>query len=624
MAQKDLAFDIIARDRASATNQRIGDSFGKMKAATVGAFAGMGAAVGKFAIGQLGNAARMVKDFVVDGVKQFADFDRSMREVWTLLPDMSDAAFKDLQGDVRAFIREMGVAHDEAVPALYQAISAGVPQDNVLEFMTTAAKFAIGGITPLETAVDGLTSVVNAYGAEVISAQEASDIFFETVRLGKTDAGQLSSSLFQVIPTAAALKVGFGEVGAALAAITAQGVPTSVATTQLRQLFVELNKESSATAKLFREDIAGKSFPEFIAQGGTVAQALQLMRDHADDNNTSISNLFGSVEAGNAALSLTSDVGMAKFLEALDEMQSASGATDSAFAKMDEGIGRTWDKLMIRFNDLKIAVGEKLAPAIESVLDWLDQLTTEGDLTSESINRLAKGIESDVDERITPALDRFGEKMGVTLVEQEGAIGSFMEFATRMWEFWIDNWGRAADAVVFFKDSTVFTLDIAQKAVLGYMEFFVDAAAKAFGWIPGLGPKLRNTQEKFREFRDRVNGFLAGIRTNVNVNVQASFSRGQAPAGMHVPQFHSGGEFNSGRGEGLALLRDNEIVMNPAASQRNAAALHAMNSGATVASGGAGGTVRVVLDVQGGEESLVRALREMLKPRGGVMALQAR
>lgn len=59
---------------------------------------------------------------------------------------------------------------------------------------------AVGGVTELETAVDGITSVVNAYGDDVLSAAEASDLMFTAVKLGKTDFTQLSASLFNVIP----------------------------------------------------------------------------------------------------------------------------------------------------------------------------------------------------------------------------------------------------------------------------------------------------------------------------------------------------------------------------------------------------------------------------------------
>ncbi|MDA0064809.1 phage tail tape measure protein [Brachyspira hyodysenteriae] len=192
-----------------------------------------------------------------------------------------------------AFSKEIGKVPEEVVPALYQSLSAGVPRENVFEFLKTAGEAAIAGVAELKTSVDGLTSVTNAYGTEVLNVNRASDIMFQTVKLGKTDFTQLSKSLFNVIPTASALGVQFEDIGAAIAVMTAQGTPTSVATTQIRQALVELNKEGTAASIAF-EELTGKIFKDFIAEGGTLQEALQMMSEAADKNNKDISSMFSS------------------------------------------------------------------------------------------------------------------------------------------------------------------------------------------------------------------------------------------------------------------------------------------------------------------------------------------
>lgn len=308
------------------------------------------------------------------GVFDFAGFDKQMREVFTLLPDISEQAMGKMTAQVKDFSAEFGVLPKETVPALYQALSAGVPADNVFTFLETSQKLAKGGVTELETAVDGLSSVVNAYGADVISAEKASDLMFTTVKLGKTTIGDLSGALFNVIPTAAGLGVKFEDISAALAAMTSQGVPTSVATTQLRQALVELGKEGTKTAKVF-EERAGKSFKDFIAGGGNLQNALEILGDEAFETDKSITDLFGSVEAGNAALSLTGK-GAQRFFDDLQAMDDAAGATDKAFDKMNVGLSATIDRLKARFSVALINIGEAIAPSIlvagELVADLLD------------------------------------------------------------------------------------------------------------------------------------------------------------------------------------------------------------------------------------------------------------
>jgi len=234
--------------------------------------------------------------------------------------------------------------------------------------MQTAAKASIGGVTSLETAVDGITSVVNAYGEDVIGAQKASDLMFTTVRLGKTDFDQLSRSLFQVVPTAASLGLEFGNVTAALASLTAQGTPTSVATTQLRQLLVELQKPTTKVSQLFNE-MSGQSFPEFIAKGGNLAEALKLISDGATEGDVELAGLFGSVEALNAFLGLTGN-NAEGFAANLQEMADSAGATDKAFETMASGIQFRIDQLKARFQNTLINVGRALEPLAGKFLDF--------------------------------------------------------------------------------------------------------------------------------------------------------------------------------------------------------------------------------------------------------------
>ena len=189
----------------------------------------------------------------IAGVKMAVDVEKGLREVQTLLPGLSEQGFNKLRADVFDLSKEVGIATNEIIPALYQAISAGVPQDNVMEFMRVASDAAIGGVTELQTAVDGITSAVNVYGRETLNAQEASDLMFNAVKLGKTTFEELSSSLSNVLPVAKSAGVDFETVTAALASMTAAGVPTAQATTQLRAAISALSAPTKEQQTLLSE-----------------------------------------------------------------------------------------------------------------------------------------------------------------------------------------------------------------------------------------------------------------------------------------------------------------------------------------------------------------------------------
>lgn len=294
--------------------------------------------------------------------KQAIDFDSKMREVLTLLPELGNESFEKLKNQALSFSKDIGKAPEETVKALYQALSAGIPRENVFEFLKTAGEASIAGVSDLKTSVDGLTSVTNAYGSEILNAQKASDIMFQTVKLGKTDFTQLSNSLYNVIPIASAIGVKFEDIGAAIASMTAQGVPTSVATTQIRQSLVELNKEGSAAYETFKQ-ISGESFKDFIAGGGNLQEALQMMSDYAEKTGKEVTSMFSSVEAGNAVLALSAK-NASKFKDYLDQVRNSVGATSEAFKKIDDGPARQFEKLKAELSALVIELGNNALPLI--------------------------------------------------------------------------------------------------------------------------------------------------------------------------------------------------------------------------------------------------------------------
>lgn len=375
-------------------------------------------------------AAAFATKFVADSVREFGSFEKGMREVFTLLPNLSGDAREKMTRDTRVLASEMGRLPDEVVPALYQAISAGVPQENVFEFLKTANEAARGGVTDLETAVDGLSSVVNAYGSDVLSVGEASDAMFTAVKLGKTNFEELSRYLFNVVPTASAVGLEFTNITAALAAMTAQGTPTSVATTQLRQLLVELNKEGSKVGLVFQE-IAGVSFRDFLAAGGDLGDALQLLEDHALDSGTTMDNLFSSVEAGNAALALTGK-GADTFNRNLEEMEQSAGATEQAFDEMSESGVQSIENLSAAWAGLQIATGEYIAS-----LETLPQVVR----GATDILNLASGVSGD---RVASQIEAQSAAVGDLKKEVEGLLALTPAFESSV-PAWLSPGGYAME-----------------------------------------------------------------------------------------------------------------------------------------------------------------------------------
>lgn len=227
---------IKARDEASKAFKNVENNAGQMA---------QGIAKHRRAIGMgmLGVGAAITGIGVLMA-KSAATFDASMREVNSLV-GLSATEFEKLKKETLDMSAAIGVDAVESSKALYQAISAGVPRDNVIDFMTIASKAAIAGVTSTEVAVDGLTTVINAFKMPMSEAQRVADIMFVAVKGGKTTLEELAGAMQYVAPIAAALNVPFEEIGAAAATMTKQGIPTKMAFTALRQTFVSLMKPTA-------------------------------------------------------------------------------------------------------------------------------------------------------------------------------------------------------------------------------------------------------------------------------------------------------------------------------------------------------------------------------------------
>jgi len=317
-------------------------------------------------LGMVG-AARAIQGFVSSSIDEFANFEKGMLEVFTLIPKLSESAMIKMETDILRLGVAQGRLTDETVPALYQAISAGIPPDNVIAFMETASIAARGGVSDLKTSVDILTTIVNAYGSEVITAAEASDILFAAVQGGKVTFTELAKTAFNVVPVAASLGVSFSDVGAAIAAMTKQGVPARTATTQLRQVLINLSQDGREAADVFMA-AAGVSFPEFIAQGHNLYDAMVIVDDAAEALGVTTADLFGNIRAGQGSLVLTGK-GLDLLAFETERTGESMNSTAEAAATMEQSLQFNLDQAAAATEQYKILVGEGLDPLARK---WAD------------------------------------------------------------------------------------------------------------------------------------------------------------------------------------------------------------------------------------------------------------
>lgn len=302
---------------------------------------------------------------LVAATKSALEFNKAMTEVSTLLSNTD--GLDNLSDAVKALSVEYAQAPVDQARALYQIISAGASDATTqIELLTAANKLAVGGVTNVATAADGLTTVLNAYAGTGLDAGRASDILFTTMKNGKTTIDELSSTVGKVATIAAQTGVSFEELGAAVGTITKAGIGTSEAMSAVRGVLAAVLQQSEKSQKAAKE--LGIEFSVAALQAKGLAGFL---KDIGDSGATAsqLQQLFGQIEGLTAVMAIGSN-NAAEFTAQLEAQARASengGATAEALGRvMDEAAFKA-EQASAAIKVLGIEIGQRFLAAVSGV-----------------------------------------------------------------------------------------------------------------------------------------------------------------------------------------------------------------------------------------------------------------
>lgn len=353
-----------------------------------------GEAVSRF--GRLGRRA------LAAPISAASEFGEAIAEVSTL-SGAAAVSQKELSDATLKLTEQFGGDAVGQAKALYQGISAGATAGaEATALLTAANKFAVAGVTDVETAVDGLTSVINAYGLEMTDASMVSDILFATIDKGKTTAEELAKSIGFVAPIAKETGVSLEELGAALATMTVSGLKTDNAVTGLKAALTQIVQAQSGTkvakqAKKMGVDfnfaaIKSKGLAKFM--GDVIEKTtslskkdLRALSKRAKEAGITIgelakkeglaseklSRLFPNVRALNAVFTLAAGGGET-FTETLESTENALGKSDKAFGKMRKTFAFQSREMKALGQVALIELGQTFIPIIKEMLPDIREL----------------------------------------------------------------------------------------------------------------------------------------------------------------------------------------------------------------------------------------------------------
>jgi len=381
MANIERTVDIIfggKTDQLDRTISSVGGSLGKLTSVTGGVVKSLGS-VGKKILKVDAVLTTLAGAGLVYATNTAGDFSDQIAEIATLT-DMSVDDLGAFREQILNYAADSTASIEDINSALYQAVSLGIDYQDSVEAITSAEKLATAGKSDLKSTTELLIGTLNSYGESVDQAGHYSDVFFNTVRMGKTTIPELAASMAKVTSLAAGAGVPIETLTAAIAALTSAGLPTKEAITGLRAAITNIIKPTTEAA-----DLASSLGIQFNAAGleaNGFDGIMRTVRETTGGNTDQMAKLFGNVRGLNAAMILGSD-SSGRFADSLLKMEGASGAVDTAYQKMAKNFGMINQNLANNLRATLIGIGDPI----------LDQY---GDI-AEAVKETVTGINSGID-----------------------------------------------------------------------------------------------------------------------------------------------------------------------------------------------------------------------------------
>jgi len=303
------------------------------------------------------------------------DFESEMSKIVGLV-GVAREQVKSWSQEILELAPSLGKAPTELAKGMFFVTSAGFRGKAAIDVLTRSAKASAGGMGEVETIADAVTSAVNAYGAENLSAARATDVLTAAIREGKLETASLAPTMGRVMPMASKLGIAFEDVAGFMAVMSRTGSDAAEASTSVQAFMMTLLKPTDAAVKLL--DTVGISFSDLrdiVREPGGVIDAFRLLND-AFAGSDSVDEALAEIIPNFRALRGTMNA-LAQDSSIVDSVTrgvaDAAGSTEKAFREAATTAKFKLHQALSQLKVLMINVGAVVIPYITKGITKLTQ-----------------------------------------------------------------------------------------------------------------------------------------------------------------------------------------------------------------------------------------------------------
>ena len=349
--------------------EKVNSGLNKFGAVTIGGLAGIGAIAGS-------------------SLTAFADLEDQVRRNKAIMGET--AAEENM---LMAQTRELGrstrfTAQEVAQAQMYQAM-AGMKTNEVLELTPKLLKLSIASGEDLASTSDLLTDNISAFGLKLQDADRFMDVMAATANNTNTSIAELGEAYKYVASTSRNFE-SLEETNIILGLLADSGLKGSIAGRNLAAIYARLSKTTPDMDKALKK--VGITLYDNKGKFKGLRKILEELKPKLASMSEEQRNYFLATIAGTEGLKVMNNLlGTSK--EGIEKAEKAILNANGATEKMAEEMGNTTKNKIAEFrsavDDLKISIGEGLAPTavnfINKFTDKMAELNSKSTFNTENV-----------------------------------------------------------------------------------------------------------------------------------------------------------------------------------------------------------------------------------------------
>jgi len=586
---------INARDNATRVVDGIGSKMNRM---------GLGTTLGAAAI--IGGPAFLAGT----SLKKSMDFESQMSAIKSLLNTDERAGMGDIEQLALTEGMRTKFSALEAAQGMEALIKAGMKVKDVLNGgLGAALDLASAGTLELSDAAEIMSSAMNTFKADAMTAAQAANYLAGTANASATTVGKLKFSLQMAGGPASLVGMSFKEAVAAMGIFANNGVDGSDAGTSLKTMLMNLVPQTTSDHKWFEKlNLMQNGHSAFFNDDGNIkklADIAQLLQDRLSKLNKekqleALSKLFGSdaIRAG-GFLMREGAKGVKAFMDEMDQVTALSVARD----KMDNAAGAV-EQLSGAIETMQIVALKPTLPLIKSFA------LSMANFVGKHQDEIKTKMEEMVDSSKNYLKTHFIDNQEFRSLDVKGKIGFIFNDIMADFQKWLDGGGNAKIQAV--SDSVAKHLVDSLQAMLpkilpiavqigtAIIQGVGRGIADGIRDIPILGGLIKG-DEKMQEYSDAMTNMFSGGGVDGKgnnyldwfiQNWKSRFGKEEPFIGPPIPAHAMGGIMTRPH-IGLVAEAGPEAIIPLSGNRNRAIELHRQAGEALGVGGGGGGGLQV-------------------------------